>query len=188
MNTPNNLLAVAVRVLTIAVVLVLSEGYFQEARAQGGQGGSAPGTVLPSQIVTLESYNALPSSFECPFNSAMRTFRELFPNGNVSSQPFAVPAGKVLVITSVEALLINQLASNIGANMTFGIARGVTTPLGSNHSPLFFSVSIGTNQRGSTNLVIPNGFVVRPGTDLCLNPAGVGDTSMFVYGFLAPDR
>ena len=135
--------------------------------------------VLPSEIVSLNSFEGFP--FNCPQSG--KQFREFFQNGGVSSSAFSVPVGQVLVVTSVHVFMTNQA---VGVNRSFGIGR--QTSGGGGHTVLGATVSIGSNGQGSTSITIPDGMVVPPGTDLCLSPAGVGNTSVTVTGYIAPDN
>ena len=187
MKTLKNTLFVVVGFAILVGALVLSGLQPQEAQ-------SAPkaGATAPSDLVTLNSFHSqgVPSSslpspaFDCPGNVGFRLFQEFFPDGTTSglTTPFSVPAGQVLVVTSVQVSMAAQLSSNI----VFGLVR--SRSVSATNIPVFSGVPIATNGTGSTNLTIPNGFVVPSGTDLCLLVAGVGSTTATVQGYLAKDK
>ncbi len=123
-----------------------------------------------SDIVTLES---APDG-DCTNGIG---FVELFPNGT-TGEPFRVPRGKVLVVTSMQ-LAVTQQTDFLG----FKLFREESPPSSVFNTPFIGLVVVDSSEIGSRNVIISPGFVVEHGINLCAQ-----NHFVILYGFLAKDR
>jgi hypothetical protein len=142
---------------------------------------AAPAPSKPSQIITL--FN---SGTACGALGSGDTAVDHIVNSDGSSAAFTIPAGQVLIITSIDWTAFTHTA-NRRFDFQLGSATGNFTIGGGAVSDADFIVS-GT-------LLIPGGLVVKPGVTLCPEVEHSG-SSLFeedsanvrVHGFLAKDK
>jgi hypothetical protein len=146
----------------------------------GGIAAAALAPSKPSQIITL--FNT--SGTACGSSHGLAVDHIVKSDG--SSAAFTIPAGQVLIITSIDWTAFTNTA-NRRFDFQLGSATGNFTIGGGAVSDADFIVS-GT-------LLIPGGLVVKPGVTLCPEVEHSG-SSLFeedsanvrVHGFLAKDK
>ena len=136
----------------------------------------ASAQIKASQRVTLIADSSTPI---CPRTSVPHTFSDrLLPDG--TRQPFTIPNGEVLVITSFDWVV--EGSTQADNNVWTAVALiGTTT---SNLAILSGGTadSIG---RASGHTDVPDGVVVKAGTALCLDfVAGAQSAFALVHGYL----
>jgi len=134
-------------------------------------------TPKPSQIVHLGSGGI---GTPCPTFTLGQRFRLAPPDGG-PTQAFSIPAGQVLVVTSLSFDIAFGPPSK---TVFFRLARDN----GSFAAAVFRTRLLidAAGNGGSTHVTLSTGFIVKSGVDLCVilpNP----NSFVGVYGFLAPD-
>lgn len=134
----------------------------------------------PSQHVTVMTFSA--TACNGGFAGARAIDTRILPDGTTSS--FTIPAGQVLVVTSIQASV--QTRSSVNATVRVGPAcgPGCMMPFA---DLMVLTDSVG---RGGTHLELPTGFVVKPGVQLCVADVNFGGPNAFatVRGYLAKDE
>ena len=177
MNMLKNPFFITIAVLILGAVLVLGGVPFQEAKAKKPSPG--PGNILPSQIVTLNSFTS--ETTICPLGAG-KVFKEFTPT--VTNIAFNVPAGQVLVVTGAELFFGPQFIA-LGKHLLWSLVRDNGSSSASAFSSSVLTGPIGGS--GSRSVTFSPGFIVPSGVTLCFFPPGVGNASVHVYGYLAPD-
>ena len=112
-----------------------------------------------------------------------RAFRQIFPDGSFSSETFVVPAGKVLVVTSLQ-WTDDSLTPN-SVNIAFLARQNQSVPQWGLNGAVSSAMSDAAGAAGG-NMTMPNGFAVSSGTLLCLgNLLGTPTIRGYAQGYLA---
>ena len=133
--------------------------------------------VLPSEIVSL--------TLSGPCTGGLTGFEEHKTDGTAGSSPFTVPAGNVLVVTSLQ-YLTTESANGVlvGVSLHRDEVAPETLVMTSG------SISSGTGQ-STSNETFPTGVVFGPGSEPCVSVSGQGSPQILnlaVQGYLAPDN
>ncbi len=123
-----------------------------------------------SDIVTLES---APDG-DCTNGIG---FVELFPNGT-TGEPFRVPRGKVLVVTSMQLVVASGPSSGSVGFKLFREERPSVF-----NTPFLGLVVTDGDGDGTRDMTLSPGFVVEHGINLCAQ-----NHFVILYGFLAKDK
>jgi hypothetical protein len=133
-----------------------------------------------NDLVTLIADSSTPI---CPQTSVPHIFGDrLLPDG--TRVPFAIPEGRVFVITSFDWVVEGSTQANNN------VWTAVTLMGSGNNNNAFFSAaqadSIG---RAAGSTTVPSGVAVGHGTTMCLDfVGGASDSFARLHGFLTPKR
>jgi len=134
----------------------------------------------PSQVTTLGGDTS--TSAFCPSGVVVGRMVDQQRNSDGTTTPFIVPDGLVFVVTSWD--WSGTGAASSSAMTSLVLVDSATTLLGT--FSLSTAASDSAGQAGGT-VVIPSGFVVRPGISMCF--AGGGSSRrVVVHGFFTKDR
>jgi len=134
---------------------------------------------LPSQLVTLIADSSTPI---CPATTVPHVFSDrLFPDG--TRMPFTIPSGQVFVVTSFDWVVE-------GSSQVNGTVWTAVTLMGTGkNNALFSSAAADSIGRAAGTTAVPRGFVVQPGTVMCLDFVGGATSSMArLHGYIAQQR
>lgn len=135
--------------------------------------------VLLTMVVGVPAAHAvLPKNYENVVllaTCAQKTdsFKRLLPSGQLESNDFVIPKGKILMITE-----FNSLAGGVDATITLLIGDYVVSQI---QSPWFGNVGVST-----LNVNMTTGFAVAPGAKLNAAVFGVDQVSIVLRGYLMP--
>ncbi len=136
-------------------------------------------TVLPSEIVSLSL-----STGSCSVFGLIRLL-STNPDGRLDADPFLVPAGQVLVLTSMQYLIT-------GASAGRQVELSLHWSDGLNATSMMVSGSIANGSGESIgNETFPTGIVFGPGIEPCVFVAGVGSpviSKLSAQGYLVPNN
>jgi hypothetical protein len=164
---------------TLVPLLAIGLGFGVAASA----GAAGPlGPTRPSQLVTAYVANNTICPFDGPNELTTPYQVDAMTVGGGSSEPFAIPAKSVLVITSARLTSCCPVPGTVeGVTLVTFDASGNMGVLGS------ASTTTPASGPGYAQLTFPSGVVVRPGSSICV----VGpphSTGAEISGFFAKDR
>jgi hypothetical protein len=142
----------------------------------------AAGAVAPKKPSDLVSARGTPDSPLCPGDVGRHVDTQQNPDGTTS--PFAIPAGSIFVVTSLEWLSPNTPPGTLAGVDLFIVDTSGTSISFLSHAR---AVAPTTGNGGGGTVATPAGIVVKSGSNLCFEGTGGGST-VIVRGFLAKDR
>ena len=138
-----------------------------------------PVEPLPSQLVTLIADSSTPI---CPATTVPHVFSDrLLPDG--TRMPFTIPSGQVLVVNSFDWVVEGSSQHN-------GTVWTAVTLIGAGKNNALFSGAMADSiGRAAGTSTLPKGYVVQPGTVMCLDFVGGATSTMArLHGYVTQQR
>jgi hypothetical protein len=178
MNLKKSFAALAVLALIVVGIVALFVPTATQGQENNGNGPPA-NNPRPSELLSLRT------GLECPdtFSGARIVSDVLNPDGTTAANAYAVPPGKVFVITDMYFTV--DAPPGDSTSMRFGVPCGTGCM-----KPLMDVIAIaGSNGTAAAQVSLQHGIVVQPGVTLCVaSGPGHANPRVEIQGYLASDR
>jgi hypothetical protein len=174
--------AVAQGVLKPVMSFIVNDAANPVPVAVQGTLNVAPQGLGPQKASDLVTVQTEITSCSGGFGGARRIDQQL--NSDGTNTTFAIPTGKVFVISNVEFILISNASQNIEVRLGIPCGAGCMQPV------VDSMVSTDSGGKGATNLAFTNGIAIKPGVELCVADVNHSSPNAFatLHGYFASDK